>query len=62
MIIKAVSCAISSIFLAVIAWFSKFSVQDLDIFVKVVTGLGSVVTAFFASRYYVIAARQKKKK
>lgn len=61
MVIKATGCAVSSITLAIVGWVSKFDPQTVDLVFKGITGLGSIITAFFACRYYIIMARDKKK-
>lgn len=50
---------IGSITLGTISWFTP---DNIDMTLKVITALGAVISAIFATRYYWYATKEKKKR
>lgn len=48
---------IGTIILGILSWFTP---ENVDLALKVVTGIGAVISAIFAARYYYYAAKEKK--
>jgi len=46
-----------TIFLGIISWFTP---ENIDLGLKVITGLGALVSATLAARYYWYATKEKK--
>lgn len=47
---------IGSVFLGIVSWFTP---ENLDMTLKILTALGAVISAVAATRYYIIATREK---
>lgn len=48
---------LSSIVLGIISWLTP---ENIDMSVKIVTGLGALISAVLAARYYWYATKEKK--
>lgn len=46
-----------TVFLGIVSWFSP---QNIDLGLKVITGMGALVSAILAARYYWYATKEKK--
>lgn len=49
---------LGSVILSILSWLSP---ENLDLTIKVVTGIGALVAAIFSARYYWYATKEKKK-
>lgn len=48
---------LGSVILGIVSWFSP---ENIDLTLKVITGLGATVSAILACRYYWYATKEKK--
>lgn len=56
-IINGDMSALSAILLGIVTWFTPENVENS---VKILAGIGSIITAILAIRYYTLAIKEKK--